>query len=291
MKKNYQIIKKIKIYGLYNKFIRKNSYVLNIFCIFVKKIVMKNCIDKTKLKINLLVLENVNHLDSDLNSYLTTYHKDNNVNIVYNVLNLNKDDIINHLKSCDCICLSSSFYDIDQFNDIVKLINIFINIKRIEILYLFTNSDYKFVQFLNINMSDELVNIIKTRDVIEIQSTKYINNSDKFFSKESFTFDCIDIYYNSDKNMIWLERQPVVNFIKDYCKYDIRVEYLKQILSNLNKRLPKSEYTFTISENNISDFNNLKSEIISTINYRQEVEKDIELIEENKKWLEILNKM
>lgn len=277
-------------------------------------------------KRNVLVLENVSQLDEQFSVYLNTYHKDNNLDVVYGLANEYKPvDLIPHFSKADTLAVCSSFANRKQFCQIIDILEKFENITRIEIMYLYTKNDQAFVQFLVDFKSDypdyfqKIQKLVETREVCEIYNTCY-EIEKGFFSKLNFTYDVVQLYNvkNSKFDIIFPVRQPISYWDNKYYfrdhiqilvdKYEYFYEALNdsksshEIILELlkkNQKLKKIK-SFDLTTSDVSNLKDLFVEITSILEDRNEKLDENKFFDEddtktlrknNNTWLEVINKI
>ncbi len=165
---------------------------------------------------NVLVLENVSDLDKEISDYLTKEHKKDEVSILYNLEDVDQSELISKLSWCDIICVQSSFDNRTQFIKFLNLIPKFKNIKEIRIIYLYNNpaDNIQFLQFLN-TTSDEItkgtIELLKHIRIQEILCKNIKTAEGEYFNKIETIYDIVPIYYNALNQIIWHERQPMID--------------------------------------------------------------------------------
>jgi hypothetical protein len=250
----------------------------------------------------ILVLENVNTLEDNFNNYLSVYHKNDDVKIIFNLSSNanNKATLHTSLAWADELHIASSFYDNEQFEHILGILLNFKNIKIIRILYLYSeNGDNKFINFLNeqdTNIKQSIITLLKHCVLFEICSNTYevINKKSTYFKKFKYTFDIVPIYYNEEHILFWYERQPVVPNLNSFLYLDEK-NYKTELYKLQNKIKGKKVYLIDNKDN--KDFLELLNETKCFVENQLDKCKihdfgnSKELIIEKKKWLKILNEI
>lgn len=277
-------------------------------------------------KRNILVLENINHLDEQFSVYLSEYHKDNKVDIVYGLANEHKPvDLIPHFAKADTLAVCSSFANRTQLCQILEVLEKFENIKRIEILFLYTKNDAAFIQFLQDFKFDypdhfkKIQKLVDTREVCEIYNTCY-ETKQEFFSKLNYTYDVVQLYNVKDSkyDIIFPVRQPISYWNNKYYfrdhihtfvdKYDFFYEALKdlnnagKIIKDLygEKEKLKNQKTIELTRTDVSKLKELFEEFSLVLENRNENLKEGKFFDEeetkilekqNTKWLKVISKI
>lgn len=260
---------------------------------------------------NVLVLENVTDIDDNFRTYLEQYHTLNNVKVINNLSRGNKNpEIVTELAKADTLSICSSFFNTDQFETILKMLLNFKNIKNIEILYLYAkDGNTKFVDFLNDldnTLKGHIINVLKNAKVSEICGSIYElqDTSTQYFSKFKYTFDVVEIYYNSKYSVFWHVKQPVVPSLNTFLyknntdHLDKKIAKLELYIKNLNIKLKEHEnIILSLPKKYASDLKELLLEVDAVINHQitlceeQDFGDSKSLIEEKKRWLKLLSEL
>lgn len=269
---------------------------------------------------NVLVLENVSHLEPEMQNYLVEYHKDDKLNLVFSLSSSTDPDtkqleLVQGLKIADELVVSSSFYNTEQFETILKMIINFKNIKTVRIHYLYTkNGDSRFMSFLNDLDQDLKPLVVKLSEqckIYEICSATYelADSKNEYFSRFKYTYDVVEVYYNTEYSCFWHVRQPLVPSLNTFLyKEQIVTTDVKKTLSNNTKLIKEAQEAlkevtsqlngkavYVIDKKYASAFTELLLETNAFVENQIESCKQNdfgdskELIKEKKVWLKILN--
>lgn len=264
---------------------------------------------------NILILENVSELDPNFRDYLSTYHTDDNLNIIYNLSIDDRDEekevkqkqLLEGLSQADELVVCSSFYDNEQFENILGMLLKFKNIRVVRVLYLYgENGNNKFVEFLNAQtdaIQNNLKLLLNQCNIFEICCRTYeLANGDSFFKKFKYFFDVVPVYYNERHNIFWHERKPDVPTInsflykKDESKINVDKINLTKIGNELStiKNKIDGKALYVIDKKYTSAFVDLLLETEAVVKHQIEsceahdFGDSKKLIKEKKKWLKIL---
>ena len=270
---------------------------------------------------NILVLENVSHLDEQFSVYLNKYHGENNLDIVYELAHERKNiDLIPHFAKADTLAVCSSFANRGQLCQMLEVLEKFENIKRIEIMFLYTRNNNAFSEFLYEFKHDYpdhfkiIQKLVDTREVVEIYHTCY-ETKQEYFSKLEYTYDVVQLYNvpNSKYEIIFPVRQPISYwhdkyYFRDHIQtivdnYDYYYENLKDLLKYINEKREKLESKnkiISLSSSDIKKLKSLFSEFSSIVENRNEKldegkffdEDEIKTLrKDNNSWLKIIDKI
>lgn len=268
----------------------------------------------------MLVLENVSQLDEQFSVYLNTYHKDNNLDIIYGLAYEYKPvDLIPHFTKADTLAVCSSFANRHQLCQILQVLEKFENIKRIEIMFLYTKNNNAFSEFLYEFKHDYpdyfkiVQKLVDTREVVEIYHTCY-ETKQEYFSKHEYTYDVVQLYnvQNSKYEIIFPVRQPISYWYDKYYfrdhiqtivdNYDYYYQNLDDLLKYLNEKKEKlsKNKIISLSSSDIIKLKSMFSEFSSIIEDRNETLNEGKLFDEeetkvlrkdNNSWLKVINKI
>ena len=268
-------------------------------------------------KRNVLVLENVSQLDEQFSVYLSKYHSENNLDIVYHLANEHKPvDLIPHFSKADTLAVCSSFADRRQLCQILQVLEKFENIKRIEIMFLYTKNNNAFSEFLYEFKHDYpdyfkiVQKLVDTREVVEIYHTCY-ETKQEYFSKLEYTYDVVQLYNvpKSKYEIIFPVRQPISYwhdkyYFRDHIhtivdNYDYYYQNLEDLLKKI-ETLESKNKIISLSSSDIKKLKSLFSEFSSIVEDRNEKldegkffdEDEIKILrKDNNSWLKIIDKI
>jgi len=272
-------------------------------------------------KRNVLVLENVSQLDEQFSVYLSKYHSENNLDIVYHLADEHQPvDLIPHFSKADTLAVCSSFADRRQLCQILQVLEKFENIKRIEIMFLYTKNNNAFSEFLYEFKHDYpdyfkiVQKLVDTREVVEIYHTCY-ETKQEYFSKLEYTYDVVQLY-NVPKckyEIIFPVRQPISYwhdkyYFRDHIhtivdNYDYYYQNLEDLLKYINEKIETLESKnkiISLSSSDIKKLKSLFSEFSSIVEDRNEKldegkffdEDEIKILrKDNNSWLKIIDKI
>lgn len=233
---------------------------------------------------NILILENVDHLDNDYKHFVSKEYDNDNVDVVFNLSykfesepEITKETLLEKLEWADKLSVCSSLTE--NVDKLLPLIQIHKNIKHIDIKYLFSQDILNLCKDLSKNKNDIIFDLVKTRNVTEIL-IKTFEQPGKYFNKHFYTYTTVPLVYVEKYDCIWHKERTIVPDINDYIYDEIK---------NDNK-------TFTINDEDVNTFDSLINEVKAFVQYQKELvldnssEDQDELLEEKNNWINILDK-
>lgn len=263
----------------------------------------------------LIVIENVGHLDPQIQHMMRTHLSNYEREIITNFELVPQKELFEKIKVSDAIAFQSTFDDRPQMKHFLRAFDKLLDVKKFDIYIVYTYESL--LGFVNLDIDKEDLEILKSivsktnvYDVVHDTKTSYKTEQEKSkdglfrkkpsFEAYQFMTDPVKLFWNEEYNVIWHRRRPVLKWQGDDMYADEKPVATFKFEKPKNPLIVQAVLDMTKDE--LKVFKNLLLEAQATheynkeslehgIGFRFEEEEKAKLIAEKDEWLNLLNKM
>lgn len=245
----------------------------------------------------ILVLERIGQMERVLAEYISQNFPDADVNFVPNFESVPGEQIIQHVKDCDIICVQSIFDDTTGFE---KMVQLFWSDKTLRKPTYIIHSTQRLLEALNTRITKAACASVSLMlkygmDVYNVYYKEYANPDDndkifRYFTKPNIVyFDTVKLWWDEPNHMIWDERPYYVPFsTHTYFKPVTKTEK-KTIVDGLTPKEIKVLKTLLQEMHSFTSQN--KEDLEEGRTHGMEDSEIKTLLAEKKEWLRVIEKM